>query len=132
MIFWFDIALGVEALLFPLFLLLAAGHRARRRADLRRGDVRYRDVPYAIPFVIQIWMFASPVFYSINCARERLPVAGRAQPDDRRHHRPPLVAARHAATRARVDRRERLRGVLLLVVGLAVFRSAEPRFADTI
>ena len=26
-------------------------------------NVQYRDVRYVIPFVIQIWMFATPVFY---------------------------------------------------------------------
>ncbi|MCU0606082.1 MAG: ABC transporter permease, partial [Candidatus Edwardsbacteria bacterium] len=28
-------------------------------------NVRYRDVGHAIPFVIQAWMFASPVAYSL-------------------------------------------------------------------
>jgi hypothetical protein len=26
----------------------------------------YRDVRFALPFVIQLWLFASPVFYSID------------------------------------------------------------------
>ena len=26
-------------------------------------NVRYRDVRYAIPFIIQLWLFASPVIY---------------------------------------------------------------------
>jgi lipopolysaccharide transport system permease protein len=26
-------------------------------------NVRYRDIRYALPFLIQIWMFASPVIY---------------------------------------------------------------------
>ncbi len=29
-------------------------------------DVRYRDVRYALPFLIQVWLFASPVFYPID------------------------------------------------------------------
>ena len=27
-------------------------------------NVRYRDVKYAVPFVIQLWFFCTPVFYS--------------------------------------------------------------------
>src|SRR6266851_4443180 len=29
-------------------------------------NVRYRDVGYTIPFLVQAWMFASPVVYSLN------------------------------------------------------------------
>jgi lipopolysaccharide transport system permease protein len=29
-------------------------------------NVRYRDVKYAIPFLVQLWLFASPVAYSSN------------------------------------------------------------------
>jgi lipopolysaccharide transport system permease protein len=29
-------------------------------------NVKYRDIRYAIPFVIQIWMFVSPIIYPLN------------------------------------------------------------------
>ena len=29
-------------------------------------NVRYRDVRYAVPFLVQLWLFASPVAYSID------------------------------------------------------------------
>jgi homopolymeric O-antigen transport system permease protein len=29
-------------------------------------NVRYRDVRFALPFALQLWLFASPVFYSIE------------------------------------------------------------------
>ena len=34
-------------------------------------NVRYRDVPYAIPFVMQIWLFLSGVVYAINALPEK-------------------------------------------------------------
>lgn len=34
-------------------------------------NVKYRDVGHAIPFVIQVWMFASPVAYPIGLVPER-------------------------------------------------------------
>lgn len=29
-------------------------------------NVKYRDIRYAIPFLIQLWMFASPIIYPIS------------------------------------------------------------------
>jgi lipopolysaccharide transport system permease protein len=34
-------------------------------------NVRYRDVGQAIPFLIQIWMFASPVAYPVSVVPEK-------------------------------------------------------------
>jgi lipopolysaccharide transport system permease protein len=33
--------------------------------------VRYRDVRYIIPFLVQIWLFATPVAYSSTLVPER-------------------------------------------------------------
>ena len=34
-------------------------------------NVRYRDVKYAVPFILQLWMFASPVAYSADLVPEK-------------------------------------------------------------
>jgi lipopolysaccharide transport system permease protein len=34
-------------------------------------NARYRDVRYAIPFLVQIWMFVTPVVYPLDLAPER-------------------------------------------------------------
>jgi lipopolysaccharide transport system permease protein len=34
-------------------------------------DVQYRDVRYAVPFFIQVWLFATPVIYSVADVPER-------------------------------------------------------------
>ena len=34
-------------------------------------DVQYRDVRYAVPFFMQVWLFASPVIYSVSDVPER-------------------------------------------------------------
>lgn len=34
-------------------------------------NVEYRDIRYAIPFLIQIWMFVSPVIYPVSMVKER-------------------------------------------------------------
>ena len=33
-------------------------------------NARYRDIRYAIPFLIQLWMYASPVVYSVSLVPE--------------------------------------------------------------
>jgi lipopolysaccharide transport system permease protein len=34
-------------------------------------NVQYRDIRYAIPFFIQIWLFVSPVIYPVSLVKER-------------------------------------------------------------
>jgi lipopolysaccharide transport system permease protein len=34
-------------------------------------NVRYRDFMYALPFLIQVWMYASPVVYGLEMIPER-------------------------------------------------------------
>ena len=132
MIFYFDISVGVEALLAPLFMLLAAGTALGVGLLFAVANVRYRDVPYAIPFVINIWMYLSPVIYPVNALQERYEwllafnpmtcvitglrwsLLGASPPS-------PTVAIVGVLTAS-----------VVLVGGLAFFRSSEPRFADTI
>jgi lipopolysaccharide transport system permease protein len=33
-------------------------------------NVRYRDVGYAVPFIVQLWMYASPVVYPVSLVPE--------------------------------------------------------------
>ena len=47
----------------PLFLLLAAASAMGIGLWLSALNVRYRDVRYAIPFLIQLWFLSTPVMY---------------------------------------------------------------------
>jgi lipopolysaccharide transport system permease protein len=51
-------------LCLPLFTLLALAAALAVSLWLSALDVLYRDVQYAVPFIIQLWMFLSPVVYS--------------------------------------------------------------------
>ena len=53
-------------LLVPLFSLLAFVASLSLGILFSTLNVRYRDVRYAIPFLIQVGLFASPVAYSTN------------------------------------------------------------------
>jgi lipopolysaccharide transport system permease protein len=49
---------------FPFFFLLAAFSALGIGLWLSALNVRFRDVRYAIPFLIQLWFLATPVMYS--------------------------------------------------------------------
>src|SRR5262245_32717933 len=71
MMAWFGIAPTVGVLALPLFLLLALATALAVGLWLTALDVRYRDVGYTIPFLLQVWMYASPVAYAISLVPER-------------------------------------------------------------
>jgi lipopolysaccharide transport system permease protein len=71
MMAWYGIAPTWGVLALPLFLLLALGTALAVGLWLTALHVRYRDVGYTIPFVVQIWMYASPVAYPLSVVPER-------------------------------------------------------------
>src|SRR5262245_66593440 len=60
---------GILAL--PLFLLLTVLTAVAVGLWLSALNVRYRDVSYVIPFLTQVWMFASPVAYPVSMVPEK-------------------------------------------------------------
>ena len=63
MMFFYGLAPRPAVLLLPVFLLLAVLTALGVGLWLSALNARYRDVRYAVPFVIQLWLFASPVAY---------------------------------------------------------------------
>jgi lipopolysaccharide transport system permease protein len=54
------------------FLLLAMGAAVGVGSWLAALNVKYRDVRYVVPFLLQLWLFASPVVYSSELLQGRL------------------------------------------------------------
>jgi lipopolysaccharide transport system permease protein len=50
----------------PLFVLLAFAAAVAVSLWLSALNVLYRDVQYVIPFLVQLWMFVSPVIYPVT------------------------------------------------------------------
>jgi lipopolysaccharide transport system permease protein len=71
MMAYFHIMPGPAILLFPLFLLLAVFTALGVGLWLSALNAIYRDVRYVIPFVVQFWLFASPVAYPSTLVPER-------------------------------------------------------------
>jgi lipopolysaccharide transport system permease protein len=58
-------------LALPLFTLLAVVTAVAVSLYLAALNVKYRDVGHAIPFLVQFWMYASPVVYSVSIIPEK-------------------------------------------------------------
>jgi lipopolysaccharide transport system permease protein len=121
-----------HAVAMPVFLGMALLTAFGVGLWLSALNVRYRDIPYVIPFLTQIWMFLSPVIYGVTLVPSRWrwllalnpmtgiidgfrwAVLGSGLPEYR-------VYAISGAV-----------GVCLTLSGLLYFRSVERHFADVI
>jgi lipopolysaccharide transport system permease protein len=71
MMIWFGVFPNWGVLALPLFLLLALLTALAVGLWLSALNVRYRDVGHAIPFLVQLWMFASPIAYPVSLIPEK-------------------------------------------------------------
>ena len=60
----------------PFFLLLATAAGLGVGLWLSALNVEYRDFRYVVPFLIQIWLFATPVIYPASRVHEKLQSMG--------------------------------------------------------
>jgi len=60
---WYRIVPGASIVWLPALMLLALATAASVGVWLAALNVRYRDVRYVVPFIVQLWMFATPVAY---------------------------------------------------------------------
>ena len=58
-------------LLSPLVILITMLVTMGVSMVMAAANVRYRDVRYALPFLIQIWLFATPIIYPVSMIPER-------------------------------------------------------------
>lgn len=68
---YFGITPGAPLLLLPLFVALAMLTALAVGLWLAALNALYRDVRFVVPFLVQLWMFASPVAYSSSLVPER-------------------------------------------------------------
>jgi lipopolysaccharide transport system permease protein len=95
-------------------------------------NVRYRDVSHVVPFFLQVWLFATPIFYPLSLIPERLrglyclnPMVGIAEG----FRWAMLGAGRPDALLMVVSLTV---GLLAIVSGAYFFRRAEQTFADVV
>lgn len=71
MMLWYGILPTWGLLALPLFVALSMLSALAVGLWLTTLNVKYRDVGHIIPFLIQIWMYASPVAYPVSIVPER-------------------------------------------------------------
>jgi lipopolysaccharide transport system permease protein len=71
MMVWYGFGFRWLMLTVPLFLLFAMLTALAVGLWLSALNVRYRDIGHTIPFLIQIWMFCSPVVYPVSMIPEK-------------------------------------------------------------
>jgi lipopolysaccharide transport system permease protein len=138
MLWYYGIWPGVAVLTVPLFALLALVAATGVGLWLSALNVEYRDVRYVVPFLVQLWLFMTPVIYPASVLAPRLqrlglpawswginPMAGvvegfRWAMLDAPTSPGPLIAA-SAVT-----------GFVLLFSGAWYFRRVERSFADVV
>lgn len=127
----YEVGLTAQVLLFPLFLALAIVAATGVGTLLAALVVAYRDFRYVIGFMVQLWMFASPLAYPLAVIPERWhllyavnPMVGVIEGFRATLIGTPLrwdVVAVSAAS-----------AVLVFAAGLFYFRRVERRFADIV
>lgn len=127
----YGVAPGPALALLPLWIAAGAALALAAGLWLAALNVKYRDVRYALPFLLQLWLFASPIVYAASLVGGGWRYA---------------VAANPMATIAEGFRWSLARGpapgaeslvsvavlLALLVGGFVYFRRVEQQFADVI
>ncbi len=70
MMAFYGIAPGVAILAVPVFVLLAIATALAVGLWLSALNLQYRDVRYTLPFLTQLWLFATPVAYPSSLLSE--------------------------------------------------------------
>jgi len=70
MMIYYGIAISWQIVFAPLFIVLAILLALSFGTLFAALNVRFRDVKFALPFALQIWMFISPIFYPADILSE--------------------------------------------------------------
>lgn len=133
MMFYYNIPFRPLAFSLPLFILLAMVTALGVGLWMSALNVRYRDVQHVIPFLTQLWFYATPIAYSSSLVPEGLrafyglnPMVGVVE-----GFRWALLGSRAWGTRTLVVV-SALVAVVVLVGGVFYFRRVERTFADVV
>lgn len=132
MMAWYRVALSWAIVTLPLFFFLTLATALAAGLWLAALNVEYRDVRYTVNFLVQLWLFASPVAYSSSLVPERWrplyglnPMAGAIE-----GFRWALLG--HTASPGAILAVSTAIMALLLIGGLYYYRRMEKTFADVV
>jgi lipopolysaccharide transport system permease protein len=123
---------GLELVALPALLLLLLVTTTGVTLLLAAAGVQYRDVQFVIPFLIQVWLFATPIVYPATLVPDSWQLVYALNPMTAvvDGFRWALVGA--SAPGALEVAISTTVALALLVLGSAYFRRMERTFADVI
>ena len=71
MMFYFGVVPTAQVIAAPVFIFLALILAVAFGTLFSALNVRFRDVKFALPFMLQVWMIASPIFYPVSLLSEK-------------------------------------------------------------
>jgi len=74
MMFYYSYSPTISVLWLPAFILLTLVTSLGVGLWLSAINVKYHDVRYVVPFLVQLWLFASPVVYSSSLLPQRFQI----------------------------------------------------------
>ncbi len=72
MMAYYRLEITPKLMLWPVLAFMLACLACSVGMFLAALNVRYRDVKYAVPFLLQLWLFATPIVYPTNLIPEQL------------------------------------------------------------
>jgi lipopolysaccharide transport system permease protein len=66
LMYYYHVRASWALLLSPLFIMMLILLTTGVSMMLAALNVRYRDIKFAVPFLIQVWLFATPVIYPVT------------------------------------------------------------------
>jgi len=126
------IPLTWKLITLPVFILVAMLTALGISLFVSAANVKYRDVGHAIPFVMQIWMFLSPIVYPVSLVPERWRLLYSLNPMVGVIEGFRWALLGQTAPNAVVMATSSGVFVVVLIVGLLYFRKMERQFADVI
>lgn len=132
----YQVKLTLAILLLPLLLVLAILAALGFSLWLSALNVRYRDINYLVPYLVQIWMYVTPVIYATTLIPERFRILMGLNPMTAvvEGFRWALLGTQMANTQPQVTVvvLSILVTLVVLVSGVMFFRYTERTFADII
>ena len=71
LMFYYGVGLSINLLMLPVLLVLTSLLAIGVGMWMSALNVKYRDVRYALPFLVQLGMFASPIIYPLSLVPEK-------------------------------------------------------------
>ncbi len=131
LLIYYDVPLTPQLGLLPLILLILVIFTQGAGQFLAALSVNFRDVKHALPFIVQLWFFASPVVYPTSMVPEKYqwlvsinPIAGIIEGSRAIVAGKPMPWEALGISCAMI--------VVVFILGLLYFHRTERRFADVI